>query len=142
LRAVNGFTERINTTRPGRRGQRPAPEKIGRNPTEENTMTGTNLSQDDYLKLEKAAAVEILTDAEAILRINNEFGFEAARIDILHEAEIDATESGARYVKIEKAERKPLWASSDYNYVRFNVRTRPATWYYEMINGHLHFVNI
>ncbi len=105
-------------------------------------MTGTNLSQEDYLKLEKAAEVEVLTDAEAILLINNDFGFEAARIEILHEAEIDVTESGSRYVQIKKEPRTPLRAASDWNYIRFNVHTRPATWYYEMINGHLHFVGI
>lgn len=105
-------------------------------------MTGTNLSQDDYLDLEKTASVEILTDAEAILLINAEFGFEAARIVILYEAELDATEAGSRYVHIEKVARNPLRAASDWNYIRFNVRTSPATWYYEMVNGHLHFVNI
>lgn len=105
-------------------------------------MTGTNLPQDEYLKLEKAAATDVLTDAEAILLINNDFGFEAARIEILHEAEIDATESGSRYVKLEHVFRKPLQAACDWNYIRFNVHTRPSTWYYEMINGQLHFVDI
>ena len=105
-------------------------------------MTGTNLAQDDYLKLEKAQSADILTDAEAIMLINHEFGFEASRIDILHEAEIDATESGSRYVQIKKVPRKPLRVASDWNYIRFNVRTRPATWYFEMINGDLHFVRI
>jgi hypothetical protein len=96
-------------------------------------MTGTNFPQDDYLKLEKVA--EVLTDAEAILLINKEFGFEAARIEILHEAEIDVTESGSRYVKIEKVSRKPVKASTDWNYIRFNVHTRATTWYYEMVSA-------
>lgn len=105
-------------------------------------MTGTNLPQDDYLKLLQAAEMDVLTDAEAALLINGEFGFEAARIEILHEAEIDTTESGSRYVQITKVYRDPLRAASDWNYIRFNVHTRPATWYYEMINGDLHFVRI
>lgn len=105
-------------------------------------MTGTNLSQEDYLKLENTSSVEILSDAEAILRINVEFGFEAARIEILHEAEIDVTEIGSRYVRIKKEPRKSLYAASDWNYIRFNVRTAPATWYYEMINSDLHFVQL
>lgn len=103
-------------------------------------MTGTNLPQDDYLKLEQSA--KVLSDAEAILLVNSEFGFEAARIDILHQAEIDVTVKGSTYVQYAKVGRKPLHCSTDWNYVRFNVRTSPATWYYEMINGHLHFVNI
>ena len=103
-------------------------------------MTGTNLPQDDYLKLEKAA--EVLTDAEAALLINKEFGFEAWRIEILHEAEIDVTENGARCVRIERAQRMPVFASTDWNYIRFNVYTSPSIWYYEMVNGDLHFVRI
>lgn len=94
---------------------------------------GTRLSQDDYLKLE--ASGDEMTDAEAIVLINKEFGFEAARIEILHEAEVDITEEGSRYVKTEKAPRKPVYAATDWNYIRFNVRTAPATWYYEMINS-------
>jgi hypothetical protein len=105
-------------------------------------MAGTNLPQDEYLQLENAVIVEALTDAEAVLLVNNNFGFEAARIEILHEAEIDATQSGARCLKIEKAARKPLRAASDWNYVRFNVHTRPGTWYYEMINGTLYQVSV
>jgi hypothetical protein len=103
-------------------------------------MIGTNLTQDEYLKLAAAQETEVLTDAEAILLVNNEFGFEAARIEILHEAELDDAESGSRYVRIKKIARKPLRAASDWNYVRFNVHTRPAKWYYELINGSLHFV--
>lgn len=100
--------------------------------------TGTNMKQDDYAKLEKCGTE--LTEAEAIVLINKEFGFEAARIEILHEAEIDVTEEGSRYVKTEKTPRKPLYEATDWNYIRFNVRTAPATWYYEMINASLHVV--
>ena len=105
-------------------------------------MVGTNMSQEDYLKLENSASTDILTDSEAILLINNEFGFEASRIQIVHEAEIDITEAGAKCVQFKKVPRKPLRCASDRNYVRFNVHTRPAVWYYEMVNGDLHFVII
>jgi len=36
--------------------------------------------------------------------------------------------------------RDPVYAASDWNYVRFNVYTPPATWYYEMVNSALHEV--
>lgn len=103
-------------------------------------MSGTNLPQEDYLKLEAAAAVKVLTDAEAILLINNNFGFEASRTEILHDAEIDVTESGARFLHLKKVRRLSLSVSTDWNYIRFNVHTCSATWYYEMINGDLHVV--
>jgi hypothetical protein len=112
--------------------------------------TGTNMSQERYTELEKHAVElvghcdvsTVLTDAEAVLLINKEFGFEAGRIEILHEAEIDVSEEGSRYVKTAKVPRKPVYAATDWNYIRFNVRTAPATWYYEMINADLYTVVI
>jgi hypothetical protein len=113
-------------------------------------MTGTHMTQERYTALEEAARSlvghcdisTVLTDEEAILLINKEFGFEASKIEILHEAELDITEQGARYVKTEQVSRPPMYASTDWNYVRFNVHCRPATWYYEMINAQLYQVCI
>jgi hypothetical protein len=101
------------------------------------TPTGTRMTQEDYARLAESGGALALGDAEAILLINKEFGFEAARLEILREAEVDVTEEGARRVKTEKAKREPMYAASDWNYIRFNVRTAPATWYYEMINANL-----
>jgi hypothetical protein len=114
------------------------------------TPTGTNMKQADYEKLEKAAKAEVghtdtntlLTDEEAKVLVNDEFGFEASRIVILHEAEIDDSEPDSRYVKIKKIPRIPLYESTDWNYVRFNVRGCAGEWYYEMINGGLYQVSI
>jgi hypothetical protein len=103
-------------------------------------MTGTNMMQEEYAGLEKHTGTKVMPDAEAILLINKEFGFEAARIDILHEAEIDVTMQGERCVRIKRVPRLPLYAATDWNYIRFNVRTAPATWYYEMINAQLYMV--
>ena len=105
-------------------------------------MTGTNLTQEKYLELGNCGSSKFLSEPEAILLINKEFGFEAGRIVILNEAEIDVTEKGSRYVKVEKAHRLPVYASTDWNYIRFNVRTASAIWYYEMINADLHQVII
>ena len=113
-------------------------------------MVGTNMEQDRYATLEKTArdlvghcdSSTVLTDEEAILLINKEFGFEASKIRILHEAELDVTEPGARSVKIEKVHRPPMYAATDWNYIRFNVHCSPAIWYYEMINATLYQVFI
>lgn len=112
--------------------------------------TGTHLSQADYEKLEKSAeslvghcdCSTVLTDEEAKILINKEFGFEASRIEILHEAEIDVTPVGSGYLKIEKVSRKPVYSATDWNYIRFNVHTAPAVWYYEMVNAWLYQVSI
>jgi hypothetical protein len=117
------------------------PEKFG---------IGTHMVQEQYEELEKCAenlvgncdTSTVLTDAEAVLLINEEFGFEAGRIEILHEAEIDVSEEGARYIKFKKVPRKPVYASTGWNYIRFNVHTAPAVWYYEMVNAQLYQVSI
>jgi hypothetical protein len=119
--------------------------------------TGTNLSQADYEQLEKAAAGSYstldrsgnsvvkengyLTDEEALILINDEFGFEVSRIKILREAEIDVTKEGARYVELIKVPRRPVYESTDWNYIRFNVRGCAAEWQYEMVNAQLFEVN-
>ena len=41
-------------------------------------MTGTNMTQKDYEKLQGAARDTAMTDAEAIILVNQEFGFEAS----------------------------------------------------------------
>ena len=113
-------------------------------------MTGTRMTQEQYADLEKNAsgsrtrddAGTKMTDEEAILLINLEFGFEASKIEILHEAEVDITEPGARCVTLKKVPRPPMYAATDWNYIRFNVHCRPATWYYEMINAQLHPIYI
>jgi len=102
---------------------------------------GTNLPQEDYLKLEQAHGVQMLSDAEAALLLSRNCGFEASRIEILSVAKVvNAAQSGERYVKLDAVSRKPLYAASDWNYIRFNINTRGMTWFYEMINGGLHFV--
>jgi hypothetical protein len=109
------------------------------------SSTGTNMSVADYEQLKKSSASDksaTLSDAEAALLVSREFGFEASRIEILHEAEINVTEPGSIYLKIKKVAREPLNESTDWNYIRFNVHAAPAVWYYEMVNGSLSQVNI
>jgi hypothetical protein len=110
-----------------------------------NGPAGTNMSVADYGELKDAAkhdSSSTLSDAEAALLVSREFGFEATRIKILHEAEINQTEPGSIYLKIKKVPRVPLKVSTDWNYVRFNVHTAPSEWFYEMVNGNLYPVSI
>lgn len=100
------------------------------------TTTGTNLEQESYLKLEQSCSgcEEILTEAAAKILINKEFGFEASRIRIY--TEVKTYENvGGRLVGKDTYTRKPLYASTDWNYIRFNV----AGFQYEMIDGSLYF---
>jgi hypothetical protein len=111
------------------------------------------MEQTDYEKLLNAAAgprissdcsgnsVEkpngYLSDEEAKILINNEFGFEASRIKILHEAEIVVSEPGSAYLKFDKVPRRPVNESTDWNYIRFNIRGCAGELYFEMVNGDL-----
>jgi hypothetical protein len=122
------------------------------------SKTATNMAQADYEKLLDAAAGSrstldcsgnsvvkqngYLSDEDAKILINDEFAFEVSRIKILHEAEIDATEPGSRYIKITKVPRRPVKESTDWNYIRFNIRGCAGELYFEMVNGELYPVYI
>jgi hypothetical protein len=105
------------------------------------SYAGTRLSQPDYEQLEEAATLDgYLTDAEARILINDEFGFEVSRIKIMREAEIDVTKDGDRQVTLERVPRRAVYRSTDWNYIRFNVRGCAGEWYYEMVDGQLNQV--
>jgi len=104
--------------------------------------TGTQMLEPQYAALLVGSGSTMLNDAEAVLLINKEFGFEASKIEILQEAELDIAEPGSRYVKTKQVPRPPMYAATDWNYVRFNIHCRAATWYYEMINAQLYEVCI
>lgn len=95
----------------------------------------SNMTTADYVRLEKAG--DEMTEERAKILINDEFAFEASRIKILYEVEIDTTEPGAKYLAFKKVPRKPLYCATDWNYIRFNVRGCAGELYYEMINGNL-----
>lgn len=92
---------------------------------------GTNMSEDDYQKLRGDGEWEI-SETEAKILINEEFGFEVSQIEIIHEVE-NFVSDGHYARKHQSFERKPQYCATDYNYVRFNVRG----WQYEMVNGNL-----
>lgn len=95
---------------------------------------GTNLSEADYQRLCGDDKRWEISEAEAKLLINEEFGFEVSRIRIIYEVETYKKEG--YYAKpYQRFERRPQNCASDYNYVRFDV----AGWQYEMVNGCLKF---
>jgi len=98
---------------------------------------GTNMSQSDYMALaddtNRAPSTDELTEEQAKILVNEWFGFEASRIEII--SEVKTYIKDGRYIKeYQTFDRKPQYAATDWNYVRFNVNN----WYYEMINGQLY----
>jgi len=94
---------------------------------------GTNMSQNNYDKLCGKVNQWEITDEEAILYINSEFGFEASKIEIVSEVETFISDNN-RVKTSRQYIRSAQFRASDYNYIRFDV----SSWHYEMINGRLH----
>ena len=97
--------------------------------------TGTQMPQDKYLTLERFG--DIMTDEKATEWITEEFGFKPEAVKI--KAKVQTYEVNRHHIMRdgETYERKPIYCSTDWNYVRFNV-VGNTTWQYEAINGELH----
>lgn len=99
---------------------------------------GTNMTQADYIKLADEHNTHtpetwVMTEDEAKIYINREFGFEASRIKIISEVH-NYRKEGNCCVEHQTFTRKPQYCATDYNYVRFDVNN----WYYEIVNGQLY----
>lgn len=92
-----------------------------------------NVKQADYDKLSNAGGTKELTYGEALDLVCEEFGFDPRKVTILTEIDKYQKNSKGQLRKNGKAERKPLYNATDWNYIRFNC----ANWFYEMHNGEL-----
>lgn len=101
---------------------------------EPDPKTGTQFSQAQYFDLRNTSGTRFLSDDEAARLIEDEFGFRADRVEIIHHAETYKKSDRLHIFKVDKQlERSPLYFSSDWNYIRFDCNG----WYYEMINGQI-----
>ncbi|MBP0976222.1 MAG: hypothetical protein J6S92_13150 [Oscillospiraceae bacterium] len=92
---------------------------------------GTNLSAEEYALL--AGDGEQLGDLEAIRRVYEECGFDMAKIRIV-ETVCSYESNKHRICRISgEYTRRPVWASTDWNYIRFNVGGNQ----WELVNGDL-----
>lgn len=102
---------------------------------------GTNMTREDYCALENVLYAFELSEAEAILLINKNYGFEASKIDvhvhaIVAEYELAEIEPGRKVWRTANLlARKSLYIDPDNNYIRFNVCGNQ----YELVNGELCF---
>lgn len=94
---------------------------------------GTRMTQRDYVKLREDRFTKTMTDEEAANFIAEELGFNAERVRIIRKAETYEVNKHRRMRVAETYEREPLYESTDWNYVRFNVNGIE----YEYINGQL-----
>ena len=104
------------------------------------STVGTNYLESEYEELLKDAASILLSEAEAKLIINKEYGFEASRIEIHTDAIVaDFGQKERNGVQVwtptRMYTRKALYAAPDHNYIRFNVCGNQ----YELCNGEMYF---
>ena len=106
----------------------------------EKYIVNTNMSHDDYAKLAEAVARDNgkpMTDEEATDYIARRYGFQPVLISVKRTAVLWIPDSiGIRKTKASIA-REPLYSASDMNYIRFEV----CGILYEVVNGHLEFVD-
>ena len=100
---------------------------------------GTKMSQEEYLALERCG--DIMTDDKAAEWVAEEFGFKPEAVKVKTKAQTYEANRHRRLRDGETYERKPMYCSTDWNYVRFDV-TGNITWQYEVVNGELYpYVN-
>ena len=94
---------------------------------------GTRMTQRDYVKLREDRFTKTMTDEEAANFIAEELGFNAERVKIIRKAETYEVNKHHRMRVAETYDREPLYESTDWNYIRFDVYSMA----YEYINGQL-----
>lgn len=97
-----------------------------------------NSAMDDKRYEALAKAGRKMSDEEAQELIADEFGFQKDRILVLHNIGVFQQSQKKNLIrKTNSKARNPVYESTDWNYVRFNVGTKGLTWMYEMVNGEL-----
>lgn len=103
---------------------------------------GTNMSQEHYEELLENCTgnngdPRIMSEAEALQLVAEEFGFNPERIEIITTVHTYEVNKHCQFRKSATLTRQPLYNATDWNYVRFNVRGAGGTRMYEMVNGEL-----
>ena len=94
-----------------------------------------NVSQEDYEELNESSITAIWSDQKAAEFISLETGFVKERIQIIRTVPVYEIDRHRHYRKVGTVERLPLYAASDWNYIRFDCAGRQ----YEYYNGDLSF---
>ena len=101
---------------------------------------GTNYLQSEYEELLKEPSARELTEAEAKMFINKNYGFEASRIEIHMDAIVADFSKKERHgipvwTPTALHPRRAIYAAPDHNYIRFDVCGNQ----YELCNGEMYF---
>lgn len=99
--------------------------------------TLSDMSTDAYAELKNADFTEVLTIEQVEEIVCAEGGFTKHRIELVTAIPVYEVNKYGQLRQTGWEERKPLYASSDWSYIRFNA----GRYQYEYINGMLHFFN-
>lgn len=94
---------------------------------------GTQMTQTDYQNLAADKFAKSMTDEEAANFIAEELGFDPKKVKIIPTVETFESNKYHRMRVAVRYKREPLNASTDWNYIRFDVNDVE----YEYINGQL-----
>lgn len=94
-----------------------------------------NVPQEDYDELKDSSVTTIWSDQKATEFLSLELGFAKDRIQIIRTAPVYEINRHRHYREVGTVERLPLYAASDWNYIRFDCACRQ----YEYYNGELRF---
>ena len=94
-----------------------------------------NVSQEDYEELKDSSITTIWSDQKATEFLSSELGFEKERIQIIRTVPVYEIDRHRHYREVGTVERQPLYAATDWNYIRFDCARNQ----YEYYNGELRF---
>ena len=94
-----------------------------------------NVSQEDYDELKESSITTIWSDNKAVEFLSSELGFEKERIQIIRTVPVYEIDRHRHYREVGTVERQPLYAATDWNYIRFDCARNQ----YEYYNGELRF---
>ena len=95
------------------------------------TDIGTNMSEHDYQLLADDTAP--MSELDALRRISQECGFDMSCIQLVPTVETFEVNKHRKCRVSGTYSRQPVWASTDWNYIRFNV----CDLQWEFVNGDL-----
>lgn len=98
-------------------------------------VPNSNMEIVSYQKLFKCG--RRMTDGEAVRLIAENFGFDPDAVQVKDTIPVIEKNRHGKVRQVMTEERPPVYDASDYNYIRFNVLTKPAVFHWEMVNGEL-----
>ena len=94
-----------------------------------------NVSQEVHEELKDSSITTIWSDQKATEFLSSELGFEKERIQIIRTVPVYEIDRHRHYREVGTVERQPLYAATDWNYIRFDCARNQ----YEYYNGELRF---